>query len=324
MKKDYYIFTNGELKRKDFNIVLIDNVNNKNIIPIESIENLFIFSTLNLNTDLIHYLGDLNINTHFFDFYNNYKGSFTGKGLQHSGNTHVKQAIYYLDNEKRVYIASQFIKSAIWNMNKNLNEYNLGYSLDEIKSIYQKLDSCKTTEEIMGIEGNFRKNYYDNFDTIIKLFKFEKRTKQPPLNEVNALISFGNSLVYNYCLNAIKQTYLNSTISFLHECGERRHSLCLDIAEIFKPIIVDRSIFKLLNKRSLTSEHFEKNESFCHLNDKGKKIFVKEIEEKMNSTFFYRNLNKNISYKSLIKVECYKICKHILEIENYKALKMDW
>ncbi len=313
MKKDYYLFTSGDLIRKDFNIQLIDKNGKKNIIPIESIENLFIFSSLNLNTDLLQYLGELNINTHIFDYYNNYKGSFTGKGLQHSGNTIVNQVSHYLDNSKRVYIAKEFINSAMWSIHKNLLEYGLTSIYDKSKI---KLELCNDINSIMGIEGNYRKYYYENFDFIIKSFKFEKRSKQPPLNEINALISFGNSLCYNYCLNAIKQTYLNSTIAFLHECGERRHSLCLDIAEIFKPIII--------NKRSLTFEHFEKNESFCYLNEKGRKIFVKEMEDKMSSTFFHRKTNKTISYKTLIKLECYKLCKHILNDENYESLKMDW
>jgi CRISPR-associated protein Cas1 len=244
--------------------------------------------------------------------------------MQHSGNTHIFQASHYLDNEKRLYIASEFIKSAMWHMNKNLIEYNIGIPPDVMDTYYKSLDSCVTTNEIMGIEGNFRKKYYENFDIIIKKFKFVKRSKRPPLNEINALISFGNSLCYNYCLNAIKQTYLNSTISFLHECGDRRHSLSLDLAEIFKPIIIDRIIFKLINNSSLKSCHFDLHDTFCLLKEDGKKIFIKEIEDKLNTTFFHRKMNKNVSYKSLIKYEAYKLCKHIMGVEKYEALKMNW
>ncbi len=294
MKKDYYLFTSGELSRKDYNLLLLDKDGKKHIIPIETVDNIFCYTSFNINTDLLHYLGDCDINVHFFDYYNNYKGSFTGKGLLHSGNTHVKQALHYIDNGKRLYLAKQFISSAMWSIHKNMLEYDIDSEYDKYKEM---LDSCNDVNSIMGIEGSFRKKYYENFDNMIKFLKFEKRTKQPPLNELNALISFGNSLCYSYCLNAIKQTYLNSTISFLHECGDRRHSLCLDLAEIFKPIIIDRSIFKLVNKRSLTSEHFEKTDTFCYLNEKGKKIFVKEIEDKLNTTFFYRNVGRNISYK---------------------------
>jgi CRISPR-associated protein Cas1 len=209
----------------------------------------------------------------------------------------------------------------MWGIHKNLLEYNIesDYFID-----LEKLKNSKSINEVMGVEGNFRKKYYEKFDVILKNFKFVKRSKQPPENEINALISFGNSLCYNYCLNAIKQTYLNSTISYLHESGERRHSLCLDIAEIFKPILIDRIIFKLINKRSLTSCHFTNEKHFCYLNDNGKKIFIQEIEDKLKTTIFHRKLNKNVSYKTLIKIECYKLCKHILNCEKYESLKINW
>jgi CRISPR-associated protein Cas1 len=321
MKKDYYILKSGELKRKDFNIIHVDSDNKKTVLPIKTIDNLFIFNTLNINTDLINYLGDLSINTHFFDYYNNYKGSFSGKNLQHSGNTHVNQSLHYLVTEKRLYLAKEFVNAAMWGIHKNLLEYNIesDYFID-----LEKLKNSKSINEVMGVEGNFRKKYYEKFDVILKNFKFVKRSKQPPENEINALISFGNSLCYNYCLNAIKQTYLNSTISYLHESGERRHSLCLDIAEIFKPILIDRIIFKLINKRSLTSCHFTNEKHFCYLNDNGKKIFIQEIEDKLKTTIFHRKLNKNVSYKTLIKIECYKLCKHILNCEKYESLKINW
>lgn len=207
-------------------------------------------------------------------------------------------------------------------MNKNLMEYGVKFDID---NTFNNLDKCKSVDEIMGVEGSFRKYYYSNFDsTILKHLKFEKRTKRPPENEINALISFGNSLCYNYCLNAIKQTYLNSTISFLHECGDRRHSLCLDLAEIFKPILIDRIIFKLVNIKVLTEKDFNRQETFCYLNESGKKKFLKELEEKLNTTFYYRKIQKNCSYKNLIKLEAYKLCKHIMNIEKYESLKMDW
>lgn len=114
----------------------------------------------------------------------------------------------------------------------------------------------------MGIEGNIRKLYYDAFDVILDDYKMGARTKQPPQNEVNALISFGNMMCYTETLRAIHQTQLNPTISFLHTPGERRYSLCLDISEIFKPIIVDRVIFKVLNKHALGAQHFDRKAQF--------------------------------------------------------------
>ena len=131
-------------------------------------------------------------------------------------------------------------------------------------------------------------------------------------------------MCYTQCLRAIHQTQLNPTISYLHTPGERRYSLCLDVSEVFKPIIVDRVIFKVLNKKELQEKHFDKKLNRCLLNEEGKKIFVRNFEDKLNETIQHRTLNRSVSYRHLIKLECYKLSKHLLGMEEYKPFKMWW
>jgi len=150
------------------------------------------------------------------------------------------------------------------------------------------------------------------------------RSKQPPLNIVNSLISFGNMLCYSECLRSIQQTQLNPTVSFLHEPGERRYSLALDISEIFKPLLVDRVIFKVLNKNELQENDFDKKLNKIVLKNKGKKKFLQAYELRLQETIKHRSLNRNVSYKHLIKLECYKLQKHLLNIKEYKPFKMYW
>ena len=176
----------------------------------------------------------------------------------------------------------------------------------------------------MGIEGNVRQIYYKGFDLILNDFSMDGRSKMPPRNEVNALISFGNMMCYSQCLRAIHQTQLNPTISYLHTPGERRYSLSMDISEIFKPILVDRVIFRLLNKRELREKHFDNKLNRCLLNPTGKKIFVKAFDERLSETIQHRSLRRKVSYKHLVKLECYKLSKHLLGMEEYKPFKMWW
>jgi CRISPR-associated protein Cas1 len=151
-----------------------------------------------------------------------------------------------------------------------------------------------------------------------------KRTKQPPLNPVNALISFGNMMCYSQVLRSIHQTQLNPTISFLHSPGERRYSLALDIAEIFKPILVDRVIFKVLNKRELQEKDFDIKLNKVIMKESGKKKFIQSYENRLTETIMHRKLNKKVSYKHLIKLEAYKLQKDLLNIGEYKPLKIWW
>lgn len=226
-------------------------------------------------------------------------------------------------------IARKFIEGAAFNMLKNLRYYqNRGKEMEPfISAIEQyiiRIADMNAPDELMGIEGNIRMNYYEAFNLILQGFEMGNRTKQPPQNEVNALISFGNMMCYSQCLRAIHQTQLNPVISFLHTPGERRYSLALDLAEIFKPILVDRVIFKVINKKEIQEKHFDRNLNRCLLNEAGKKIFVKAIEERLTETIQHRSLKRSVSYKQLIRLECYKLIKHILGMEEYKPFKIWW
>ena len=177
----------------------------------------------------------------------------------------------------------------------------------------------------MSIEGRIREIYYRAFDIITdNKFPFVQRIKHPPDNAMNAMISFGNHLMYTAILREIYQTQLNPTVSYLHEPGARRFSLALDISEIFKPIIVDRVIFSLINQNIITEEDFAEELNYCYLNETGRKKFIKAFDEKMTSTIQHRKLNKTMSYKTLIQIECYKLIKHLTDIEEYKAFQAWW
>ena len=131
-------------------------------------------------------------------------------------------------------------------------------------------------------------------------------------------------LRYSVCLGQIYHTQLNPTISFLHEPGARRFSLALDLAEIFKPILVDRTIFRLLNKRELQAHDFVTDLNRCTLKESGRKIFVRAFEDRLKETIKHRTLNRSVSYKHLVKLECYKLSKHLLGMEDYKPFKAWW
>ena len=338
MKRTYYLFNPGTLQRKDNTLrftPIEDDGNGKEhegqprYLPVEDISEFYTFGSLNANSSLYNFLGQNDIAVHFFDYYENYTGSFMPRDGLLSGKMILAQTKHYQTKKKRVALARKFVEGAAFNMIKNLKYYNTrGKDLDKLIERIEKYSSQLITavevDQIMGLEGNIRQTYYEGFDLIINDFNMEGRSKQPPRNEVNALISFGNMMCYSQCLRAIHQTQLNPTISYLHTPGERRYSLSLDISEIFKPILVDRVIFKLLNKRELKEKHFDTKLNRCLLNPGGKKIFVKAFEERLTETIQHRSLKRNVSYRHLIRLECYKLSKHLLDMEEYKPFKMWW
>ena len=338
MKKTYYLFNPGILERKDntlkFTPLSEDDerpMPNAQVryLPVEDINEFYVFGSLRANSSLFNFLGQKDIAVHFFDYYENYTGSFMPRDSLLSGKMLLAQTSHYQNSKKRLIIARKFIEGAAYNMVKNLQYYNRrGKDVEDIiqsmNNLSKQIPETAGVEELMGIEGQIRQNYYEAFNLIINDFEMGNRSKQPPRNEVNALISFGNMVCYTLCLRAIHQTQLNPTISYLHKPGERRYSLALDIAEIFKPIIVDRVIFKVLNKKEIQEKHFDRKLNKCLLNTSGKKIFVKALEDKLQETIKHRSLKRPVSYRHLVKLECYKLAKHVLSVEEYKPFKMYW
>lgn len=334
MKKTYYLFNPGRLSRKDNTLKFspVDEEGNElmaKYIPVEAVSDLFIFGSLDANSSLYNFLGKQQINVHFFDYYEHYTGSFYAKEYLLSGQLQVNQSKHYLSKNKRIPLAQAFVSGGAYNMLRNLKYYetrgkDLKGHINTIEGFIAAIPEVKEVDVLMGIEGNIRQVYYNGFDEIIKDFKMEGRSKQPPKNEINSLISFGNMLCYTICLDQIYHTQLNPTISFLHEPGARRFSLALDLAEIFKPMLVDRTVFSVLNKQQLKATDFDEGTGRITIKDGGKKKFLKMWEEKLGQTIKHRSLGRHVSYKHLIKLECYKICNHLMGLNEYQPFKAWW
>jgi len=335
MKKNYYLFNPGRMSRHD-NTLKFTPVDEKGVegetrhIPVEGVDNLYCFGSLDANSALYNFLGQNGVGVHFFDYYEHYTGSFQPKEYLLAGKVHVEQARTYLTPAKRLHLARGLVDGASFNMVKNLRYYqNRGKAvepqIEAIEKYRAELDKAADVPALMGLEGNCRQVYYEAFEVIIEGFAMGNRVKRPPSNEVNSLMSFGNSLCYTATLDSIYHTQLNPTISFLHEPGVRRYSLALDVSEVFKPFLVDRLIFRVLNKKELQAKDFDHDLNGCRLKKPGRQTFVKAWDEKLKETIQHRSLERNVSYKHLIRLECYKIQKYILGMaEEYKPFKIYW
>lgn len=322
MSEPIYVFTDGALHRKDNSLVL-ETQEGKKHIPIENVSEIKIFSEVDINKRLLEFLTEKNICMHFFNYYGYYVGTYYPREFLNSGLVILKQAEFYLDYRKRLYLAKSFVEGSMKNMIETLKNYDknsLTEALNILSKYSESLEKCDTVEQLMAIEGNAREVYYHSFDKIIKVedLQFDSRSKRPPENEINALISFGNSLLYTTVLSEIYKTHLDPRIGYLHSTNNRRFTLNLDIAEIFKPIIVDRLIFTLVNRRQIRAKDFHESVEGIALKDSAKKLFVQSFEEKLKETIYSKSLKRQVSRRTLIRMEAYKLEKHILEDEPYR------
>ena len=357
MKRQYYIFTPGKLRRKENTIFFIpfktpeyqddENIQdeillsidsdleetlpaNKIVLPIQDIDSFYIMTEASFNTKFLEFCSKHNITIHFFNRYGFYTGSYYPKEYLLSGSLLVKQVKYYSNNNKRLEIAKKFIEGAAFNLNKNLKYYNtrnkdLQGQIDTIESLALDIPTATSVEQLMGIEGNIRKVYYTGFEEILgNEFQLISRKYNPPSNPLNALISFSNMMVYTTVLSEIYRTQLNPTVSFLHEPGDRRFSLALDIAEIFKPLFADRLIFKMINNKQIQTKDFESQLNGYYLKESARKAFVQEYDEKLKTTIKHRKLQRDVSYRRIVRLECYKLIKHIIGDTEYEPFKIWW
>lgn len=331
MKKNIYIFNSGVLKRKDNSLVLRNEYETK-FIPIEETATIWVFGEIEFNKRVLEFLSIKNIVVHLYNHYGFYMSSIYPREFYNSGFVLLKQCEYYTNNELRLNIAKEILKASFKSMEQNLVYYrnrkdpSLSSSIEIISSLRKSMDSVESISELMGIEGNGRVEYYSAFNKILQNddFKFLGRSKQPPKDAINALISFGNSLTYNLVLSEIYHTHLNPTIGYLHSTNQRSFTLNLDIAELFKPIIVDKVIFTLINKRIISIDDFDSDFNSTLLSERGRRKFLKEFDEKINTTIKYNKIHKNVSYKRLIRLQVYKLQKHILENDKLEFYWSKW
>ena len=330
MEKSIYIFSDGALRRKG-NTLYFEGPAGRKYVPVENVRELLIFGEVTINKKLLDFCSQQEILLHFFNYYGYYSGTFYPREHYNSGYMILRQAEHYLNETYRIVLARAFIQGAVQNIRKVLLYYQnrgkeVANGLQTIEKLSEQITAIQRTDELMAIEGNIRDQYYSMFDAIIQdeAFRFQKRTRRPPKNRLNALVSFGNSLLYTTVLSEIYKTHLDPRIGYLHTTNFRRFTLNLDVAEIFKPIIVDRVIFTLLNKKMLAAKHFEQKLGGIVLNEKGRQTFITEYENRLKATIKHERLKRNVSYRQLILLELYKLQKHLMGEKPFEPFIARW
>ena len=323
-----YIMSMGELTRKDNSLCF--RKEGKNVyIPVENTKEIYCLNEISINTKLLDFLSRNNIVVHFFNYYEGYNGTFYPKNQYNSGRLLIKQVEKY--NSSRLVVAKAIVKAIGENIEEVLYHYykhnkkDVKGTIDWIRKEFTlKIDNANNIKEVMAIEGEVWQKFYSNFKYFLpEDFIMNKSVRRPPDNPINAMISFGNTLLYTKTISAIYRTHLDQRISFLHEPSEGRFSLSLDISEAFKPVIVYKTIFDLVNNKKITvSKHFDKKVNYCLLNEEGRNIFISAFEERLESVFIHPTLKRKVSYRTAIKLDCYKLIKFILEDKDFSPFNM--
>ncbi len=322
--RTHFLMTNGRLRREANNLKFDKYDDEFNIIstkplPIKAIDEIYILARVDIDSYTLSFIANNNILLHFFSPYGSFRGNFfpnSSKSVNKSGFVLLQQLRAFDDEIHRLYIAKQITKGHFFNASNNCKRYKIDF---DIELYLNNLQKAKTINEIMASEGAFQQNYYKMWNKIIKnqkSFKFIKRSKRPPIDKINTLISYVNTRIYNTVLSEIYKTELDPRIGFLHEPNYRSLSLHLDIAEIFKPIIGDNIIFSLLNKKEITTKDFKIDSGRIRFtNEAIKKIELKFIKKLTQQIMIGE---QKLTWRQIIRREINKLKRNIVETTQYE------
>jgi CRISPR-associated protein Cas1 len=322
--RSHFILNSGRLYRKDNNIYFekYDDEGlplGSKVLPINVIDEIYIVANVDINSYTIAFLADNNILLHFFSAYQSFRGNFfpnTSNSVNKSGFVLLQQLRAFDDASTRLHIAAKITEAQIKNGTNSVKHYGLVF---DDRPFIEQLEKVKTIHEIMAVEGAFKKQYYQMWNQIIdnqRSFKFTIRSKRPPADKINSLISYVNTRIYNVCLSEIYKTELDPRIGFLHEPNYKALSLHLDVAEIFKPVIGDRLIFSLLNKQEITAKSFQTDARRIRFtNEAIQKIEMSMIKKLTESITIGK---QKLTWRQVIRREVNQIKKTVVEGTPYE------
>ena len=332
--KNIYILSIGKLVRKHNNLYFITKDKKKKPVAIENISNIFVLNRVSITYSAIKLLMDKRILAHFF--YENpkrgifyYLGTLFPRQVTKSGEILLKQVESYKNIERRCEISLELIDAIRYNCVKVLEKY----SIEEVK-VLRRINVQKEFEEsladwkdalniVRGLESKIWQVFYQGLDKVLKTYKLERRTRRPPKNEANAIVNFLNMILYSITLSEIYKTHLDPTISFLHEVRERRFSLALDLSEPFKPIITFRILIWLVNQGIIKDTHFVKGLGGILLNEFGKRVVLKELNERLKQTIKLKDRGRK-SLRYLIRAQAYNLEKALVDDRKFKAFRLTY
>lgn len=231
----------------------------------------------------------------------------------------------FVDDADLLALAKQFVLASLHHMKlnirnhyKNYKEASFNTALRKIYVLEKEMQECAALEQLLLLEARTKELYYDCFDGFLRKdgFTFEKRTRRPPQNEINALLSFGNMVLYGQFAAKINRSPLDVRIGFVHATNRRMESLNLDLADVYKPLLVDRTALALINRNALRKHHFTQTENGgVYLTDEGRRIFLAAMYEKQGEWLLHKGERTN--YDQLMTADIQALVRYFRSGEKY-------
>ncbi|HLG62381.1 MAG TPA: type I-D CRISPR-associated endonuclease Cas1d [Ktedonosporobacter sp.] len=321
-------------------------------VPLVNIDEVVVLGEITMTAAAIHLLLDRDIEITFLGRYGQFKGRLSPS---FSKNAMVRLAQYraHQDMAQRCELARRFVIGKLANQRQRLLRYNRAQSDPEVnQAINQIAASIKTLEAlslhnvvprravasgdhriegtpletILGIEGAGSAAYFNCFGKLLsnsRQWPFSGRVKRPPTDPVNALLSFGYSLLTNKVASAVQLVGFDHFVGYLHSSFYGRPALALDLMEEFRPLIVDSVVITMLNHRTLVPDDFVEELRAYQLKPEKRNIFFTKFEERLNEEIQHPTFGYKTTYRRCIELQARLLAKYVTgEIDAYPPLHM--
>ena len=269
----------------------------KRRIPIESLEAITIMGQSQMTTQCAEECMERGISVSYFSKGGRYFGRLISTGHVNTERQRKQSALY--DTEFAVKIGKKILNAKIKNQSVVLKRYekSKGITLNEEQKMMNicrnKVLECQKISEMIGFEGQAAKYYFKGLSECIdKQFYFQGRSKRPPRDEFNSMISLGYSILMNEVYCKIEMKGLNPFFGFIHRDAEKHPTLASDLMEEWRPIIVDNTLMELIRNGKLLLSHFENKDQDFILTDEGREIFARALRSRILEVHQYIELDK--------------------------------
>lgn len=204
-----------------------------------------------------------------------------------------------------------------------VDETQLAAVSGQLQGLLPQIREASSPEELRGLEGAGASAYFKVFDQMIlgnkDTFSFSVRTRRPPLDPVNAMLSFAYSLLAHDCASALEGVGLDSYVGFLHRDRPGRTSLALDLMEELRPCMADRFVLTLINNRVVNSDDFQYTPSGAVLlTDDGRKTFLKHWQEKKKDTLTHPYLGEKLPWGMVPHIQALLLARYLRgDVDEY-------
>jgi len=275
------------------------------VIPLCDLDRLIASEDVHFTSPALAELLRRGISIQFFSWKGQFLGSFL-PAQNHHGLTRLRQYQRTLDPAFALQMAGRIVTAKLYNQRRVLqrlaasraanqdsqdpshppNPPDIRHTLAWLDNLFATIKNSQTIDELRGYEGAATARYFQAWATFLPPdFPFERRSIRPPLNPVNACISFGATILYNEAVAFCHAHGLDPALGTLHSTEDGRWSLALDLIEPFRPVLVEALALDLFSHQILNTNHFEYRDGGCFLNEDGRKKFFLQYERRMERQF---------------------------------------